>query len=271
MAKLGVRWTIGDVSGLGFEALRFSIWGAWRLFGDRARYVVCVNTVSAREAAHRTGTLPHAIAWSQVGRSDVAPVVATRLDDALAEGVGWKFAPLRVFHDLPELALDNDCILWSLPDAMRVWLEDPRPSALVAADVRPCFGRFAAICGDEPRNSGIRGLPAGFDLGGALRRILSLVPGLMSSELDEQGLQMAALARALPLRVVGTDDVAICSPFPPHAPTLGRCGAHFVGLNSKGLPWSYEGRPASDLTREHYLRHRSEIARRLDVPEPAAA
>ena len=37
---LGVRWTIGDVSDAGFEALRYSIWSMWKLFGDNAKYAV---------------------------------------------------------------------------------------------------------------------------------------------------------------------------------------------------------------------------------------
>ena len=31
--RLGVRWTTGDASARGFEALRLSLWGAFRLFG----------------------------------------------------------------------------------------------------------------------------------------------------------------------------------------------------------------------------------------------
>ncbi|HEX2868210.1 MAG TPA: hypothetical protein VHO03_14285 [Ignavibacteriales bacterium] len=39
----------------------------------------------------------------------------------------------------------------------------------------------------EPRNSGIRGLPPGFNLEMSLRRILEKNPVKMTSELDEQG------------------------------------------------------------------------------------
>jgi hypothetical protein len=56
------------------------------------------------------------------------------------------------------------------------------------------------------------------------------------------------------------DEVSICSPFPPHQAAPGVCGAHFVGLNSHGLPWQYFDRPATECTREHWLRWRDEIA-----------
>jgi|GEM_PF-757784 len=269
MAKLGVRWTIGDVSDEGFAALRLATAGAWRLFGDDAEYVVCVNTITAAELRRRAGPLPPCVDVRQVTRADLPPLVRPWLDDALAEGVAWKLAPLRVFDDVPELALDNDCILWAVPEAMRTWLDDAARSALVAADVRACFGRFAAHTSELPRNSGIRGIPAGLDLGLALSHAMALSPGVLRSELDEQGLQVVALERLLPVHVVQTEDVSICSPFPPHSPELGRCGAHFVGLNAKALPWSYEGVPASELTRAHFASHHEELVARVGRAEGA--
>ena len=44
---LGIRWTIGDVSDAGRDALRYSILGAWKVFGPSASYVVCVNSCDA--------------------------------------------------------------------------------------------------------------------------------------------------------------------------------------------------------------------------------
>ncbi len=37
--------------------------------------------------------------------------------------MGWKLVPLRLFPDAYELALDNDCILWEMPEGLRRWLE----------------------------------------------------------------------------------------------------------------------------------------------------
>jgi hypothetical protein len=266
MPAVGVRWTIGDVSDEGFEALRLSVWGAWRLFGRDAQYVVCVNSAPASVAAARTGTLPAGVTWRATGRSDIPPFLARHLDGNLAEGVGWKFAPLTLFPDRFSLALDNDCILWSLPGAVAEWLRgSDREQCLIAADVRPCFGQFAALAGDQPRNSGIRGIPPGFDLRGALFRTLRQHPVTLASELDEQGLQIAAVSAGCAPLVVSTDNVSICSPFPPHQPGLGRCGAHFVGLNARELPWALEGRSASELIREHWRRLRPELHARLGL------
>jgi hypothetical protein len=272
MRPLGIRWTIGDVSPLGFEALRLSLWGAYRLFGDDAAYAVCVNNVPLDLARERTGDVPEKVIFRDA-TAELSAFLRPHLDAGVAEGVGWKFAPLQLFPDRYELSLDNDCILWALPEALRAWLHgDPEGAVVLAEDVRPCFGQFASLCGPAPRNSGIRGLPRGFDLEGALRRVLKARPVTLVSELDEQGLQVAALSQDRSPLVVTVDEVTICSPFPPHRPGLGGAGAHFVGLNARALPWRYDDRPASELVREHFQRLRGAVEARLwPAPEPGAA
>jgi hypothetical protein len=231
--SLGVRWTGGDVSPRGFEALRLSIWGAWRLFGAEAGYVVCVNGIAPEEARGRTGPISAAIGWRVPG--EIPDHIRRVLDAGMAEGVAWKFAPLRLFPDRHELALDNDCIVWAMPEALRAWLQGG-DRCLIAEGVRLGFGQFPDLCGPEPRNSGIRGLPPGFDLGDALAGVLARPPTKLRSELDEQGLQVAAISRPRPPLVVRVDEVTVCSPFHPHVSEFGRCGAHFVGLNLRRIP-----------------------------------
>lgn len=262
---LTVRWTIGEVSDFGYEALRLSVWGARRIFGGGARYLVCVNTVPLEAARARVGELPAGVEWRAVG-TELPAFLTPHLDSGMAEGVGWKFVPLQIDEDRYTLALDNDCILWELPVALEEWLasDDPR-ACVLAADVVPGFGQFSSLCGLAPLNSGIRGLPRGFDLERALRRTLESHPVPLRSELDEQGLQVAALRRFGRVGVVTLEEVTICSPFPPHLPGLGRCGAHFVGLNARAIPWSYEGRPALEVRREHWLRLRGEVGRRVGL------
>jgi len=268
MIGLGVRWTIGDVSDDGFRALRLSIAAARRAFGPAAQLAVCVNTVPLDEARERVGDAGCEVAWHAAVREEIPAFLRERLDRGMAEGVGWKFAPLRIFPACHELSLDNDCIVWEAPLAVREWLADPSPTFVAAADVRTCFGQFAAFCGPEPLNSGIRGLPPAFDLGQALEQFLEQNPVTLRSELDEQGMQMGVLRRSGRVRVVGVDEVSICSPFPPHLPGLGRCGAHFVGLNARELPWELEGRPASELTAAHFARHLPELRARAGLPDP---
>jgi hypothetical protein len=262
---VGVRWTIGDVSPFGFEVLRLSIWGAWRLFGAHAAYAVCVNSISLDQARALAGELPPMVAWHDV-TTDIPPFVARHLDSGMAEGVGWKLAAPRIFPDRHELALDNDCVLWALPTVLRDWLVTD-DACLVAADVVPCFGQFTALCGSEPRNTGIRGLPPRFDFAGALAHALERMPVMLISETDEQGLQLTALSDGARLLVVSADDVSICSPLPPRHRSLGTCGAHFVGLNCKSLPWQMNGRSVVEDIREHWLSVRKDVYARVGLDD----
>ncbi len=260
MTGLGVRWTVGDVSSRGWEALRLSIHCAFRLFGPQARYSVCVNTVPLAQAQARTGAVPGLISWHAVTADDIPPALRPHLDPHMAEGVGWKLIPPRLFPDRHELSLDNDCLLWALPPAVGEFL-DRTDAVLMAEDVDRCLGQFqdAPVVGAV--NSGIRGLPPGFAL---LPALLPWLTGkVLRSELDEQGLQAAALQPSLRVR---TDEVTICSPFWPRNPELGSCGAHFVGLNSKNIPWNYYDEPGDLVRRRHWDRHRPELYRRAGLP-----
>ena len=261
---VGIRWTIGDVSPRGFEALRLSIWGAWNAFGPEAAYVVFVNTISCEEACARVGPVPKAVEWREAGEAPA--FLRAHLDHGMAEGVAWKFAPLRCFPDRWELALDNDCILWEIPDSIRRWLEAGDPDTCVLEeDVKRCLGQFEDLCGPEAYNTGIRGLPPGFDLGVALQEALTLRPVTLRSELDEQGLQAAALSLRKPPLLVTLGEVTICSPFWPHRPHPGPFGAHFVGLNARELPWRYYDRPAVECIAENWQRHRDDLYRRVGL------
>jgi hypothetical protein len=65
---------------------------------------------------------------------------------------------------------------------------------------------------------------------------------------------------------VTLEEVTVCSPFHPHLPHLGRCGAHFVGLNARTIAWDYCGRPADECMAEHWARHRGELHARTGAP-----
>jgi hypothetical protein len=163
--------------------------------------------------------------------------------------------------------------LWRLPDAVANWLGD-ESSVLVAEDVSAMLGRFSSLCGAAPRNLGMRGLPPGFDLEGALRTVLGQLgedAGPLVSELDEQGLQLAAVTLNRDAHVVSVAQVSICSPFPPHAPWLGECGAHFCGLNARSLGWTLHDRPAEEYVREHWRKHRAELYDRVGLHNGSGA
>ena len=199
-----------------------------------------------------------------VTRQDVPPRIGAAFDDDMAERVAWKLAPLCVFLVLWEISLDNDCILWELPDAVRRWLEQAdAQQCLLAEDARALYGQFTPCCSPEPRNAGIRGLPPQFPLQEAFERLIRDLAAPLDSELDEQGLQVAAVSMLCEPAVVSIDDVTICSPFPPHRLELGRCGAHFCGLNARHYAWHLEGRYAEDWIDEHWRRTLPSVRQRV--------
>jgi hypothetical protein len=245
MAEVLVRWTIGDVSWRGFDALALSIAGAKRVFGPSARYVVCVNSIPASCVADRVGGLSKGVEWLQA--DCLLPLWLRRLvDRGMAQGVAWKFAPISVATEIPTLALDNDVVLWAMPDSVRCWLHDG-DTLLIAEDVQAHYGAFEDRCPTEPRNSGIRGTPAGYPLEERLLQVLEQSGRQLKSEGDEQGLQVA-LVTSEEHRVVELEEVSICGYFRPHQLQFGSCGAHFVGVNAKKLPYRWKGRSG-----EHYV------------------
>jgi hypothetical protein len=274
--RLVVRWTIGDVRDRGFELLRLSIASAFQLFGESAKYLVCVNSLSAQQASRRTGPLPVAVEWREVTHSDLPEVLLAYFDESIIEGMGWKLAPLRTYPERYELALDNDCILWETPDGMRQWLQSEN-GCLFAEDVSRCYGSFDALCPPGNLNAGIRGLPPNVDLGGALDSVLrelsshSSAPLRLESEIEEQGLQAAAICRMSPLFLVRTTEVSLCSPFWPRSSEFGSCGAHFVGMNAPHIPWNYYDRPADAWLEEHWQSKRPLLYLKSGLPDFRAA
>ena len=253
--RLAVRWTVGNVHPRGFEMLRLSIACMHSLFGPDAKYLVCVNEITVAGARMRTGDVPEAVEWRQVTRADMPRMFLDYFEDNMIEGMGWKLVPLRTYPERYELAIDNDCIVWTMPEAMRRWLagsdsasDGASNSTLMAEDVDRCLGSFDPLCPPGNYNAGLRGLAPGEDLSGALAHVLEEVSRLragerLRDEIEEQGLQAAALCRLAPRFLVRNTEVSICSPFWPRSLELGTCGAHFVGSNAHHIPWNYYDLP----------------------------
>ena len=269
--RLTLRWTIGNVHDRGFEMLRLSIGCAFRLFGSAATYVVCVNSLPSAEVRQRTGPLPALVQWIEVTRRDLPGFLKESFDERMIEGMGWKLAPLRINPEDYELSIDNDCILWGLPEGMSQWLRST-DGCLIAEDVERCLGRFDRLCPPGKFNAGIRGLVPGVDLREALRFVLAQVrfqsrkSFRLFEEIDEQGLQVAAICSLQPLFLVRADEVSLCSPFWPRSPKFGKCGAHLIGMNTRHLSWNYYDRPADLWLEEHWQSVRSSLYRIAKLP-----
>jgi len=261
--QLAIRWIVGDVSARGYEVLAHSITGARAVFGDAPEYVVCVNTIDVNTARARVGRAARLTDWKDC--SGLTPTwLRERLDEGMAEGVAWKFAPPRIFPNRHLLSLDNDVVLWRMPASVRAWLDDSR-GPLIAEDVRCCYGRFADRCPRQPRNSGITGFPPGWNVEGKLRETIG--HERLTSETDEQGLQVAMIT-AEPHHVVSMREVSICGYFRPHLLEFGSCGAHFVGVNAKRSSSMWAGRSCHQFTYEFWDTNKPEVARLVAQAHP---
>jgi hypothetical protein len=261
--KLTVQWTVGDVSSRGFETLALSIFGAQTVFGAAARYVVCVNTLDLETARERVGPVARLAEWHDSSH-DLPDWILPYLDARMAEGVAWKFAPLRRLPDTCTLSLDNDVVLWNMPDSIRRWLDDG-DSLLIAEDVKACFGQFAPWCPPVPRNSGVRGYPPRFDAEARFHALLRSAGKKLCSETDEQGLAVA-LACSEKHVVVPLREVSVSGYFRPHLLELGTCGAHFVGINCKGGRGVWDGRPIEEFIHHYWDGKRAAVRRNLGLP-----
>ncbi|HEX6736793.1 MAG TPA: hypothetical protein VF310_00840 [Vicinamibacteria bacterium] len=266
--RIGIRWTIGDLKPRGFEALRLSILGAWKLFGTRAAYAVCVHTVPTGEVRKRVGPVPAAVAWVDVTPGWSRSFIFAHSGPGRADGEAWKLVPPRLFVDRFEIALDSTVILWERPAALEAWLEEAHPRrALLMDDPWPQHGAFARTERPRPGRPSIRGLPPEFDVVAAWRATLREQPAYLVRAADAHGLQVAALSRELEPRRVSLRDVPLCSPLPGHAPEVGRRGACFVGLEPS-LPGRDAPSRVEQEVGEHWDRYRAELYRRLDAGLP---
>lgn len=286
--SIALRWNIGDVSLEGFEALRLSIWGAYKVFGPNAVYAVGVSSIPIATAKLRVGIVPDQVRFYDV-TGDVPWSILDRLDPDSAERLAWKFAAPRMFPERHEIVFDNECILWTMPQALRGWLESSSTACLVAQDDRPRFGAFASDCGTEPIHAGLRGLPPGFDLVAALDAALASRPVVLISDLDEHGLHIAALSRNGRPRAIPLEEVSICSPFANGGANgakggatggatgglsgskLGECGALFVDLNGCDHGPGIQDAPGPDGICEHWRSVRHEIYEKIAIQPMASA
>jgi hypothetical protein len=153
-------------------------------------------------------------------------------------------------------------------------VEEPS-SVLFSEDVGRSLGSFDDLCPAGSFNAGVRGLPPNVDLERELTAVLECLeervggPPRLTSADGEQGLQAAAMLRWERVHLVRNTEVSICTPFWPGSPELGTCGAHFVGLNVRHVPWDYYDRPADEWLAEHWLRHRPALYRKAHLAMPS--
>lgn len=225
------RWTVGDTTPDGFDCLRRSADSLTRLYD--VEVVVCYNGDSA---------------ITQEALRDFALIDQRRFRGVLAPepvGVAWKLYPPRLAPDRHELVIDNDLIVSRRLPELDAFFSGVR--TLLLGENGRTYGRFGRhVPAGYGVNSGLYGMPPGFDFGSFVRFYAggaweenALAEHRASRTFDEQGLVALALL-SRPHLVIPAESVTNCE----HRWVPG-AGHHFVGLNRRAFHRPYREYVAS--------------------------
>ncbi len=173
MADLILRWTYGEIRNgynipQGIELLKYSIKFAILIFSrefEQIEYYICNNNVrksSLEELRNLSGD-------HKVKLIDVSEMLPLNLRIESKKNSWWKYAIPRLDIDKYELIIDNDVILWKIPNILRTAIIE---NALIALSdgAGKFYGDFLESVERIDRNlklnAGLIGFPRGvmFDL-----------------------------------------------------------------------------------------------------------
>jgi hypothetical protein len=206
-----VRWTIGDKNtSESFECLYQSISNFKKHYGDRFEYVICRNGscdvskfgIKCIDQNQLTNSLPYA-PWL----------------------CAWKICPPRLHLQGHEIFIDNDLLIHQSWPFLETFLESKDLIFCTCA----LFRRYGSYDSDIPQeqklNSGLFGLPPGFDLAQELHQ--NITGPFDRHRFDEQGLLARIFSKHHNFITVPFNDITTCGA----EYKLGNYGTHFIGLN----------------------------------------
>lgn len=142
-----IRWTIGPVSTSGFEVLEASVSKIKDLYGNLFDYVICYNQINPT----RLKLLGVELFEQKENSLPIKPY-----------SVAWKLYPPRLRLDSHEIIIDNDIILFKKLEEIDLFLESNKALIYEGLNRKFTLGRYKLPIG-VVINSGIYGLPPGFD------------------------------------------------------------------------------------------------------------
>jgi hypothetical protein len=217
--KTIIRWAVGEVSDQGFACLRHSVRRIVDMYGSKDfEYFVCHNGSSRDKIGIRQ---------KNVGLLDQDQFVdSLPIRPSNKFGVCWKLYPPRLDPSRLEIFIDNDIVLHKKIDFDRY--ED---ACFISEAVKRSYGSFDKLIeGSVAMNSGIFGLPPGFDFGLALSDAIAKFDVKWDdSYFEEQGLVAYVISNETHA-VLSKNDIGITWNNP--SCFMGEYGTHFIGLNS---------------------------------------
>jgi hypothetical protein len=215
------RWTIGKTNSDGYECLKMSIESFLRFYD--AEVVICHNApVESLPVDLRRFRL-----IDQSLHLDVGPQ---------PKGVAWKLYPPRIDINCHEICIDNDIVFNTEIKEINKFFK--LKCTLMLEDNSRTYGRFEKhVPPGFKINSGIYGMPPGFDLESFVRFYSgenweknAFYQHDKSETFDEQGIVALALLSHPDYLIIPNKTVANCE----HVFTEAK-GNHFIGLNRRNF------------------------------------
>jgi hypothetical protein len=188
------RWTIGDISLDGLDLFQHAIKRTIQSFGPKFRYVICSNAQQLKQKIEKLASI-HKIEYKQCEWCEFPlPDGVCEPNPTDRQGSFWKLCPARINIDTHELVVDSDVLFLNRPGVVDTFLSSNIP--LVCQENIECSGKYHSYLNGACINSGLFGLPPGYDFAKELVRYWQAA-GSMKPLLsrDEQGLVNYTLTR----------------------------------------------------------------------------
>jgi len=216
-----LRWTVGNCSGTGMEILEESVKWVKRLYPE-LRLMLCYNHESVPDKVRHLGVE----LYRQSHSSEMEYPPKNEI---------WKLYPPRLNPDGHEIFMDNDVVMVRRCEEVEKYLESDS-HALLYEGVYGVHGKYPYTKDGIKVNSGIFGLPPGFDFAGAIKE-LQKNDRIRDWEQkwDDQGVVGSILSR-MPYFFIRQAQVPCCGNTLQEVPQknglhVGEVGFHFVDSN----------------------------------------
>jgi hypothetical protein len=212
------RWTVGDVSEIGFSILERSISLFKFLYPNIERFI-CYNNLNSEKIDF-------------ISSLDCNLVNQHEYEKSLPykpEKAAWKLYPPRLDITKHEIVLDNDLILYNHSKQIENFLNGD--VCLVCKGKHFLFGSYSQYVPKGIKlNCGLYGMPKGFDFGKKINNIFDLDSvKKYKNFFDDQGIVAACLLNYKNIETFSIKDISIIE-FKQKL-VKGNIGVHFVQAN----------------------------------------
>lgn len=219
------RWTIGNVSDIGFEILSYSVKYFRKLYPE-FDCIICYNEITEEKISILVDKF--------LQTHDCCKIPIKPYSNA------WKLFPPRLRINSHELFIDNDLIIHKKIPQIDEFISGNRHLCYGCHDLTRAFpyGRFSNFFSKNKKNfilnSGLFGLPPKYDFESEIIKNLNEIKISNWENFDEQGLVAKCLLDKNPIIIL---DSQISNCWLDYK--FGECGCHFCGHNHKNLSsWS---------------------------------